>query len=62
MAEEKFNYEEAIKQLQLIADNMESGEMNIDSITKDLKKAKELIKLCKDKLTKTENEIKEIMQ
>ncbi len=54
-------YEEALKQLEAIVDKMENDELDIDSLTEQLKTAKKLIKLCKDKLTKTDEEIKKIL-
>lgn len=59
---EKKNYNDAMKQLEDIVRRMESGELDIDSLTKELKTAQSLIKLCKDKLYKTEEEIKKIME
>ena len=53
---EKKNYSDAMKQLEDIVRRMESGEL------KELKTAQSLIKLCKDKLYKTEEEIKKIME
>ena len=58
---EKKNYSDAMKQLEDIVRRMESGDLDIDSLTKELKTAQSLIKLCKDKLYKTEEEIKKIM-
>lgn len=57
----QFKYEDAIHELEGIVDSMENGEMDIDSMTAKLKRAQELIKLCKDKLTKTDAEIKKIL-
>ena len=55
-------YEESIKKLEEIVENMESGEMDIDSINTQLKTAKKLISECKAKLTKTEEEIKKTLE
>ncbi|MDO4172795.1 MAG: exodeoxyribonuclease VII small subunit [Prevotellaceae bacterium] len=55
------NYEVAMRQLEEIVQKMESGELNVDSMIAELKKAKKLIKLCRGKLTKTEEEIKKIL-
>lgn len=52
------DYVEAMKQLETIVSKMESGELNIDALAKELKTAQGLIKLCRDKLTKTEEDIK----
>jgi len=55
------NYEEAIQELEKIVSNMENGELDIDSLSSELKRAKELILLCKTKLTKTDEEIKKLL-
>lgn len=55
------NYEEAVSQLEEIVQKMESGELDIDMMSTELKNAQQLIKLCKDKLTKTDEEIKKIL-
>ena len=57
----QFKYEDAIHELEGIVDSMENGEMDIDSMTAKLKRAQELIKLCKYKLSKTDAEIKKIL-
>ncbi len=54
-------YEEAIKELETIVSQIEKNELDIDQLTDRLKKAQELIKLCKDKLYKTDEEIKGIL-
>ena len=58
---ETMKYEEALRQLDEIMQKMERNEYGIDELTLQLKKAKELIKQCKDKLTKTDEEIKKIL-
>ena len=54
-------YEEALQQLETIVRKMESGEYDIDELTEQLKNAQKLIKFCRDKLTKTDAEIKKIL-
>lgn len=56
------SYEEAIKQLESIVRKMENDELDIDSLTDQLKEAQRLIKLCKDRLTKTDEEIRQILE
>lgn len=53
-------YEEAFAQLQTIVHKLESDEYDLDEIATQLKTAQQLIKLCKDKLQKTEAEIQKI--
>ncbi|WP_274289666.1 exodeoxyribonuclease VII small subunit [Prevotella corporis] len=55
-------YEEAVKQLETIVDKMENGDLDIDSMTEELKKAKMLIKLCKNKLKHTDEEIRKLLE
>ena len=60
MAKE-IKYEAALAELQTIVHKMENDELDIDQMSEQLKHAQELIKLCKDKLTKTDEEIKKIL-
>ena len=61
MAKE-IKYEEALSQLEDIVSKMENEELDIDELTTELKQAQKLVKLCKDKLTKTDKEIKTILK
>lgn len=54
-------YEDAIRQLEDIVERLESNELDIDEMSKQLKKAQQLIKLCKVRLTKTDAEIQKIL-
>lgn len=54
-------YEEAVRELEAIVDKLENDELDIDSMAERLKEAQKLIKLCKDKLTKTNEEIKKLL-
>ena len=55
-------YEEALSQLEDIVSKMENEELDIDELTTELKQAQKLVKLCKDKLAKTDKEIKTILK
>ena len=59
--EQELKYEAAMAELQAIVTKMENDELDIDQLSEQLKRAQELIKLCKDKLTKTDEEIKKIL-
>ena len=58
--EENIKYKEALAQLETIVRKMEQNEYNIDELAAQLKTAQRLIKFCKDKLTKTEEELKSL--
>ena len=54
-------YEEAMRELERIVAHMENDEPDIDSLGEQLRRAQQLIKMCKAKLTKADEEIKEIL-
>lgn len=58
---EPIKYEEAVAQLEQIVKKMENDELDIDTLAAELKKAQELIKLCKARLTSTDEEIKKLL-
>ena len=60
--QKKPSYEEAMSRLEEIVQNMEDGNLDLDTLTLQLREAKSLIKICKDKLTKTDAEINEILK
>ena len=62
MAQKKSSYSEAFSELQGILEKIESGGLDVDQLTEHVKKAAELIKLCKAKLFETESEIDKILE
>lgn len=61
MAKE-IKYEDALHRLEDIVEQMENDSLDIDELTEQLKTAQKLVKVCKDKLTKTDAEIKKILE
>jgi len=55
------NYNEALQELEDIAQRMERGDYDIETMKSDVEKAKKLIKFCRQRLTKTEEEINAIV-
>ena len=55
-------YEESLKQLEDIVQQMEAGKYSIDQLAEKLKQAQQLISQCKEKLYKTDTEIKKILE
>lgn len=55
-------YEEAIKELESIIAGIEDNAISIEELSKNMKRATELIKICKSKLLKTENDINEVLK
>lgn len=62
MAKENINYTDAFDELQQIVSEMENADITVDELSEKIKRCTMLIKLCKDKLTKTEAEISKIME
>ena len=62
MTETELKYEDALRQIEQIVEKLENNELDIDTMGEQLKTAQKLIKLCKDKLTKTDEEIKKILE
>lgn len=62
MKQEHKTYEEALHELEAIVDKMENNQLGLDELTSQLKHAQQLIKLCKDRLTKTDTEIRRILE
>ena len=62
MAKEEIKYEEALDRLERIVKQMENDELDLDVMGEQLKQAQKLNKLCKDTLTKADNEIKRILE
>ena len=54
-------YEQAVKRLEEIVKRIEGGEMDIDSLTANLKEAKTLVEFCKERLTNVEAEVKKCL-
>ncbi len=61
MAAKKETYGQAMKRLEAIVAEMENPEMDIDELSARLKEAQKLIKFCRDKLYKTDEEIRSLL-
>ena len=61
MAEKKESYNKAIEKLRGIIQDIESGELDVDVLSEKVKEASRLIKLCREKLFKADEEVKKIL-
>jgi exodeoxyribonuclease VII small subunit len=59
---EKETYNESIEKLRAIVANIERGELDIDDLSEKVKEASRLIKVCKEKLCKADEEVKKILE
>lgn len=55
-------YTEAFDELQEIVSDIEHGEISVDELSEKVKRATELIRICKTKLNSTEENVKEILK
>jgi exodeoxyribonuclease VII small subunit len=55
-------YTEAFDELQQIVSAMEEGQIGIDDLAEKVKRATELIQICKQKLTATEGDVQKILK
>jgi exodeoxyribonuclease VII small subunit len=62
MAEKKKTYEEALKRLEEIMSKIDSGTLDIDSLSDNLKQAQGLLAFCRDKLHRVDQEIQQLLQ
>ena len=61
LMDENVKYETAMKEIETLVAEMESGTLELDTLTTKLKRAQSLIELCKKRLIDTENEVKKIL-
>jgi exodeoxyribonuclease VII small subunit len=58
----ELNYTNAFIELQGIVAEIEQGEISVDELSEKVKRATELIKFCKLKLTTTEEDVNAILK
>ncbi len=59
---EKFSYEAAIAEISAILGKFKSQTMTIDTLSSEVKRATELITLCREKLQGVDDELKKIIE
>jgi exodeoxyribonuclease VII small subunit len=62
MAKKEFSFGEAVKEIEKILRNIENGNLDIDKLSDEVKRASELIRQCQKKLRSTEEEINSIFK
>lgn len=59
---EKPSYTEAFAELQSIVNEIEDGEISVDELSQKVKRAALLVKICKAKLSSTEEDVNKILK
>ncbi len=60
--EKNKTYEEAFEELQNIVKEIETGSISVDLLSEKVKRAGHLIRFCKEKLFRTEQEVNEVLK
>jgi len=55
-------YKQAIEELETIVNEIENESISVDELSEKVKRASLLIRLCKTKLTKTEEEVSKVLE
>jgi exodeoxyribonuclease VII small subunit len=61
MTKKKISYKEAVTEIEEILEQMESEELDVDELSDKVKRVSYLIKVCKDRLHQTEEEVENIL-
>ncbi|MGK7390318.1 MAG: exodeoxyribonuclease VII small subunit [Candidatus Cyclobacteriaceae bacterium M2_1C_046] len=59
---EDINYTRAFEELKEIVNEIEQGEITVDELSNKVKRAAVLIRICKDKLSTTEEDVNKILE
>ncbi len=62
MEKKKQTYKDAVAEIEVILDKLENDELDVDDLAAKVKRVSQLLRFCKEKLTGTEQEIKNIIQ
>lgn len=61
MTPKETNYRKLIEEIETILAKIEGGETDIDDLPSEIKRAAELLQMCKEKLFRTEEEVEKIV-
>ncbi|MCD7978676.1 MAG: exodeoxyribonuclease VII small subunit [Tannerellaceae bacterium] len=62
MSNQEETYKEAVEKLRRIVADIESGNLDVDLLSEKVKEATRLVKLCKEKLYKVDEEVKKVLE
>jgi exodeoxyribonuclease VII small subunit len=62
MTKKDFSFNEAVIRIEEILKRIESGDLDLDKLSEEVKNASELINLCRKKLKNTEEELSNIFR
>jgi exodeoxyribonuclease VII small subunit len=62
MATKKISYNEAMAEIEAVLEKIENDELDVDELAEKVKRVSTLLKTCKDKLTKTNEQVEQILK
>ena len=62
MAQKKQTYREAITEVEEILASIENDELDVDELADKVKRVTQLLKFCKDKLYKTQEDVENVLK
>ncbi|MBN1927740.1 MAG: exodeoxyribonuclease VII small subunit [Prolixibacteraceae bacterium] len=62
MTQKKQTYREAMQEIEEILSSIENEEPDVDELAEKVKKVSQLLKYCKDKLYKTQEEVEKVLK
>lgn len=61
MTKEKISYNDAVTEIESILEKIEEGSLDVDALTEKVSRVSDLLKICRDRLHKTETQIDKIL-
>jgi exodeoxyribonuclease VII small subunit len=62
MAKEKISYDESVREIETILEKIEKGNLDVDELAEKVDRVTTLLKICREKLRKTEEQISQILE
>lgn len=62
MATKKVTYKEAVSEVEEILEKIENEELDVDELAEKVKRVSVLLKMCRDKLLKTNEQVEQILK
>lgn len=61
MTKEKINYDAAVGEIEEILEKIEEGKLGVDELAEKVNRVTQLLKICRDRLLATEEQINKIL-
>ncbi len=61
MTKEKINYDASVAEIEEILEKIEEGDLGVDELAEKVERVSKLLKLCRDRLQSTEEQINKIL-